>query len=70
MFQVVRTGGASGWHPGAMLVSVLVGAVGAGVPTTPLLFIVGANGGIRTATDHRMPEVRDGDTVIELVPPG
>lgn len=39
-------------------------------PTTTLLFIVGANGGIRTATDHRMPEVRDGDTVIELVPPG
>jgi NhaP-type Na+/H+ or K+/H+ antiporter len=27
VFQVARTGGASGWHPGAMLLSILVGAI-------------------------------------------
>ncbi len=32
-----------------------------------LLFVVGANGGLRAATDHHRPPVHQGDTVIALV---
>ena len=36
-------------------------------PEPELLFIVGANGAMRAATDHHTGEAQDGDTLVGLV---